>query len=204
MTEAAKMGTSPPPAYSPPQPSGPGLTTTPQQPKPVPYRGQPYDLPVSVNPSTPSPLQPVIMPMMVPQATALPMPYPPASDKPVNIVVNANAGGAGDVLPCDCRICCFCRRGVMERKKLVPVLFASLNAVLSYLQVFSRKQLIIRQKGKGSNLFAFRNWWRVFTILVVCMLFPPVSFLCCCLLCTRLIYIYQCSACGRVSKRQPR
>lgn len=61
------------------------------------------------------------------------MPCTGGSDKPVNIVVNANGAGADDGLAFDHRICHFCKRGIMERKKYVLFHFLSVGNRSAFL-----------------------------------------------------------------------
>ncbi|VDO25552.1 unnamed protein product [Onchocerca flexuosa] len=81
-----------------------------------------------VNPSTHSPIEPIIMPIVMPQTTVVP-PYScqPMSDKPVNVIVNANNNNRAEEnsLAKDYRICIFCKHGIMEKKKcVIPHYFA--------------------------------------------------------------------------------
>ncbi|VIO98269.1 Uncharacterized protein BM_BM10002 [Brugia malayi] len=115
---------------------------------------------------TQAPAEPIIMPVVVTQPNVAPYPYQQQmSDKPVNVVVNANSRTEENSLGRDYRICNFCKRGIMKKKK---------------------------------------DWLRVTAILLVSILFPPLSFLCCFFLCTRVIYFGECSACHRISKKEHR
>ncbi|EJW88009.1 hypothetical protein WUBG_01079 [Wuchereria bancrofti] len=75
---------------------------------------------------TQPPAEPIIMPIVMTQPTVAPYPYQQQiSDKPVNVVVNANNRTEENSLGRDYRICNFCKRGIMKKKKYValPLLF---------------------------------------------------------------------------------
>uniref|UniRef100_A0A0R3S083 LITAF domain-containing protein n=1 Tax=Elaeophora elaphi TaxID=1147741 RepID=A0A0R3S083_9BILA len=115
-----------------------------------------------------APMEPIIMPIMMPQASSYPyqQQQPVSDNKPVNVVINANNGkDERDSFARDYRICNFCKRGIMNKKK---------------------------------------DWLRVIAIVLVSVLCPPLSFLCCFLLCTHVIYYAECSTCHRISKRKHR
>ncbi|VDK70146.1 unnamed protein product [Litomosoides sigmodontis] len=116
-------------------------------------------------PSTPIE-QPIIMPVMMPQAIAHPYQQQSVPDRPLTVTVNANSKAEeNNNFARDHRICYFCKRGIMTKKK---------------------------------------DWLRVVAILLVSMLCPPLSFIFCFFLCTRIIYYRECSSCHRISKRAHR
>uniref|UniRef100_A0A8R1TYM2 LITAF domain-containing protein n=1 Tax=Onchocerca volvulus TaxID=6282 RepID=A0A8R1TYM2_ONCVO len=94
---------------------------------------QKRDFPPEINPSTHSSIEPIIMPIVMPQTTVVP-PYScqPMSDKPVNVIVNGNNNNRAEEnsLAKDYRICIFCKRGIMEKKKdwlrVIAILFVSM------------------------------------------------------------------------------
>ncbi|EFO24771.1 hypothetical protein LOAG_03712 [Loa loa] len=78
---------------------------------------QKCSFPSSINPPMQSQVEPIIMPIVMPQPITS---YPcqqPMSDKPINVVVNANNRAEDDSSARDYRICNFCKRGIMTKKK---------------------------------------------------------------------------------------
>ncbi|MCP9264839.1 hypothetical protein DINM_023002 [Dirofilaria immitis] len=131
---------SPPPLYSPPSDDKakstliqkfhyyPESKKSLQQPKyPLSTCFQKYDFPSLINPSTQSTVEPIIMPIVIPQTATAPLPCQLMSDKPVNVTVNANNKAEENSLAKDYRICSFCKCGIMEKKKYefptIPHLF---------------------------------------------------------------------------------
>ncbi|VDN06798.1 unnamed protein product [Thelazia callipaeda] len=107
------------------QPSSQQFTTLPQK----------YDFPPTVA-SPPS--QPLFMPIMMQQPSMPATPYP--DNRPVNVIVNSNNADIADgKFPSDYRICIFCKRGVMRRKKAVhlrnlPLTMIVLKGITPVLQ----------------------------------------------------------------------
>ncbi|CAG9540180.1 unnamed protein product [Cercopithifilaria johnstoni] len=75
-----------------------------------------------INPAVQSsvPIEPIIMPIMMSQTTSYPCQQ--KSDRPLNVTINANGKTEGNSFERDYRICNFCKRGIMTKKKYMAIL----------------------------------------------------------------------------------
>ncbi|VBB28136.1 unnamed protein product [Acanthocheilonema viteae] len=69
-----------------------------------------------------TPMEPIFKPIMMPQATSYPYQQQSVPDKPINVMINSNNRAEGNSFARDYRICNFCKRGIMTRKKYMVVL----------------------------------------------------------------------------------